>query len=90
MKPHRSPAGMGMVLAVCAAIGAISVAATLAFGRVSLVSRVAAPSSAEATAGASVRASSIDPMVQTAFIALGAKARFAPARKSRARRSHRR
>jgi thiosulfate dehydrogenase len=39
MKPDTSPSGMGMVVALCAAIGMISVAATLAFGRVSLLSK---------------------------------------------------
>ena len=41
MKPDTT--GMGKVVAACIAIGAISVAATLAFGRVSISSRGAAP-----------------------------------------------
>ena len=46
MKPDVSPSGMGKVVALCAAIGAICVAATLAFGRVSLPSKNAPQSSA--------------------------------------------
>ena len=37
MKPDASPSGMGIVVALCATIGLISVAATLAFGRASLI-----------------------------------------------------
>lgn len=45
MKPDSSIRGMGMVIALCALIGVISVAGTLAFGRVSFPSnRVATPS----------------------------------------------
>src|SRR4051812_47321100 len=38
-EPTASPRGMGMVVAACIAVGAISVAATLAFGRVSFDSK---------------------------------------------------
>ena len=38
-EPANCPRGMGMVVAACVAVGAISVAATMAFGRVSLGSK---------------------------------------------------
>ena len=44
VEPTASPRGMGMVMAACIAVGAISVAATLAFGRVSLASKGAGTS----------------------------------------------
>jgi thiosulfate dehydrogenase len=50
MKPETSPRGMGIVVALCALVGVISVAATLAFGRVSLPSGRVAPSSATLSA----------------------------------------
>ncbi|MEO8051858.1 MAG: hypothetical protein ABI833_15680, partial [Acidobacteriota bacterium] len=43
-EPTNAPRGMGMVVAACVVVGAISVAATLAFGRVSLVPRGAGES----------------------------------------------
>src|SRR5665213_910909 len=49
-EPTTSPRGMGTVMAACIAVGTISVAATLAFGRVSLVSKgVGASPSATST-----------------------------------------
>jgi thiosulfate dehydrogenase len=47
-EPTASPRGMGFVIAACVAVGAISVAATLAFGRASLL-----PNSAARTESAS-------------------------------------
>src|ERR1051326_4562012 len=43
-EPTAFPRGMGMVVAACIAVGAISVAATLAFGRVSITSKGAGAS----------------------------------------------
>src|SRR5665213_1941735 len=49
-EPTTSPRGMGTVMAACIAVGTISVAATLAFGRVSLFSKgVGASPSATST-----------------------------------------
>jgi thiosulfate dehydrogenase len=45
MKPDSSTRGMGLVIALCALAGLISVAATLAFGRISLPTERGEPSS---------------------------------------------
>ncbi len=46
MKPDSSPRGMGLAIALCALVGIVTVAVTLAFGRVSLPSERAASSRA--------------------------------------------